>query len=577
MHSIPASEVVHRRDAKRVGPVPPAQVLQVTVVLRPLNPEAHEPVVRAPGWHPGMFAAPHPAELDQRYSPGEEAFVQVERFATRHGLRVVARSRVRHDVVLEGSTVALERAFGVELHRFASEAGHYHAHDGPVRIPPELASAVDGVLGLDSVPLHTPRAGLAGIAPRFTPGQVAEHYRFPAQDASALTIGLLQFGGGYHREDLTAFAQRLGLSLPPIHDIEVPGGGGTHGGNAPLPSDEMNRIAVAWREAGSLVDFATAAGKNAIDFLGSMEVTMDIELAAALGGGASIAVYFAPPGTDGWRRALYEVIGEGYPGGSPVAPLPAVLSVSWSECEHAFGAEDLRLIHNALTAVARKGVTIVCSTGDWGSAGDWHPGVAPPANAHFPASSPAVIACGGSTIVKPGSAVTDLAWNGKMLGVPVASGGGMSGFFPRPAFQSSLRPPSAQGTWLAPSIPPAFSGRWLPDVAANAAFESGVQIVVGGQDLAGGGTSAATPIWASLLVRIQAALGHPLAGLNHWLYDQGPASGCRDVVTGNNDITAGKVVSYQAGPGWDPCTGLGVPDGEALLARLREHPTIDSG
>lgn len=576
MHSIPASEVVHRRGAKRDAALPPAQVLQVTVVLRPLNPEAHEPVVRLPGWHPAMFAAPDRAELEQRYDPGEKAFARVEQFANNHGLRVVGRSRVRHDVVLEGPTVALEAAFGVALHRFESEAGSYHAHDGPVRIPPDLASAVDGVLGLDSVPLHTPRAGLAGIAPKYTPGQLAEHYRFPTHDASALTIGLLQFGGGYHREDLSAFAQRLGLSLPPIRDIEVPGGSGTHGRNAPLSADEMKRIAIAWRKSASLGEFAKVAGQDFNGFLGSMEVTMDLELAAALGGGASVAVYFAPPGTDGWRRALYEVIGEGYPGGSSVAPRPSVLSVSWSECECAFGAEDLRLIHNALTAVARKGVSIVCSTGDWGSAGDWHPDVAPPANAHFPASSPAVIACGGTTLVERDGSTTDLAWNGKMLGVTVASGGGMSGFFPRPAFQNSLRPLSAHGTWLAPSVPAAFSGRWLPDVAANAAFESGVHLVVGGQDLAGGGTSAATPLWASLLVRIQAALGHPLAGLNHWLYHQGPASGCRDVVSGNNDITNGKVASYQAGPGWDPCTGFGTPDGEALLARLREHPTEDS-
>ena len=47
------------------------------------------------------------------------------------------------------------------------------------------------------------------------------------------------------------------------------------------------------------------------------------------------------------------------------------------------------------------------------------------------------------------------------------------------------------------------------------------------------------------------------------------------MVSGNNDITNGKVVSYQAGPGWDPCTGFGAPDGEALLARLREHPEAD--
>ncbi|MEK7379575.1 MAG: hypothetical protein AAB075_01025, partial [Gemmatimonadota bacterium] len=87
MHSIPASEVVHRRGAQRVAALHPALVLQVTVVLRPMNPEAHEPVVRRPGWHPAMFVAPDPAEFEQRYDPGDAAFALVERFATHHGLR----------------------------------------------------------------------------------------------------------------------------------------------------------------------------------------------------------------------------------------------------------------------------------------------------------------------------------------------------------------------------------------------------------------------------------------------------------------------------------------------------------
>jgi kumamolisin len=39
------------------------------------------------------------------------------------------------------------------------------------------------------------------------------------------------------------------------------------------------------------------------------------------------------------------------------------------------------------------------------------------------------------------------------------------------------------------------------------------------------------------------------------------APGFRDITSGNNG-------AYAAGPGWDACTGLGVPDGLALLARL---------
>jgi kumamolisin len=44
---------------------------------------------------------------------------------------------------------------------------------------------------------------------------------------------------------------------------------------------------------------------------------------------------------------------------------------------------------------------------------------------------------------------------------------------------------------------------------------------------------------------------------------------CRDITEGNND-TVGSGSEYPAGPGWDPCTGNGVPNGTALLAVLKE-------
>jgi len=39
-------------------------------------------------------------------------------------------------------------------------------------------------------------------------------------------------------------------------------------------------------------------------------------------------------------------------------------------------------------------------------------------------------------------------------------------------------------------------------------------------------------------------------------------------VDGFNDITSGNNGAYQAGPGWDACTGLGSPRGETLLSAL---------
>lgn len=38
--------------------------------------------------------------------------------------------------------------------------------------------------------------------------------------------------------------------------------------------------------------------------------------------------------------------------------------------------------------------------------------------------------------------------------------------------------------------------------------------------------------------------------------------GCRDITSGNNG-------AYTASPGWDACSGLGSPDGTALLTRLQ--------
>jgi kumamolisin len=89
---------------------------------------------------------------------------------------------------------------------------------------------------------------------------------------------------------------------------------------------------------------------------------------------------------------------------------------------------------------------------------------------------------------------------------------------------------------------------------------------VDGRDLVIGGTSAVSPLWAALVARIVQATGRKLGWLQPALYGKVSAGqvppGFRDVTTGNNG-------AYTAAPGWDPCTGLGVPDGTLLLAALQ--------
>ena len=80
-----------------------------------------------------------------------------------------------------------------------------------------------------------------------------------------------------------------------------------------------------------------------------------------------------------------------------------------------------------------------------------------------------------------------------------------------------------------------------------------------------GGTSAVAPLWAALTCRLAQATGKRFGLLSTLLYQgvtgSSPAPGFQDVTTGGNN-------GYNAGPGWDACTGLGTPNGTALLARL---------
>ena len=105
----------------------------------------------------------------------------------------------------------------------------------------------------------------------------------------------------------------------------------------------------------------------------------------------------------------------------------------------------------------------------------------------------------------------------------------------------------------------------MPDVSAVADPQTGYQIRVDGNDIVIGGTSAVSPLWAALVARLSQLTGQPLGLLQPALYD---GVGVGVVAPGFRDVTDGDNGAYDAGPGWDPCTGLGVPDGAALLAAL---------
>jgi kumamolisin len=134
-----------------------------------------------------------------------------------------------------------------------------------------------------------------------------------------------------------------------------------------------------------------------------------------------------------------------------------------------------------------------------------------------------------------------------------AGGGGVSEVFALPSYQAKAGVPVSVN-------PSHFKGRGVPDVSGDADPGTGYQIHVDGKDGVFGGTSAVAPLWSGLIALINEQNKKSAGFINPALY----------TATGKsfNDITTGNNGAYSAGPGWDACTGLGSPNGQALLAAL---------
>jgi kumamolisin len=226
-----------------------------------------------------------------------------------------------------------------------------------------------------------------------------------------------------------------------------------------------------------------------------------------------------------------------------------------------WSAAAIEHVNHSLLAVAHLGITVCVSTGDDGSESQIQDGHA---HVNFPATSPYVLAVGGTTLhARKGTneqmAVTEVVWND---GPGSGSGGGGGDITPIPSWQEGKVPRSIN--------PGSFAGRAIPDVAANADPKTGYLVMNGGQFGIVGGTSASAPLWASLVSRINALNGARAGNFNALLYTTiGPAGALRDITNGNNDTDGLLDGQFQAGPGWDACTGWGAPDGIKLLAALK--------
>lgn len=524
------------RGAVRLGDVRAGSPVEVTVTVRhPELPPPDSPLSRA--------------ELEDRYVVSSTDTAAVKRVLGRFGLTVEVVSPATGSLMARGTAAQIQAAFRPGLGVYRSGGGvRYRGREGHVEIPRALRGIVTGVFGLDQrrVAHRRSRAAAAvpGVAGRAAPeplgpAELERLYRFPAGDGKGQTIAIAEFGGGYFPDDVRRFCRLHGRDVPAITTVPV--------GLRPLTRERIAALSADRR--------AEARGE-------SREVMMDVQIVAGLCPGASIQVLFAPFHQKGWVDLLDRAIG--------LDPPPVALSVSWGSAEDSddWSPAARLAINHRLHAAALLGITVCAAAGDNGS-GD---GVGDDrGHVHFPASSPFVLAVGGTMRDHRREVVWWNAPGDQSEPRGGSTGGGVSAEFDRPVWQRVRRVRSIN--------PGARDGRTIPDVAALAGLP-GYELVWNGRRTMNGGTSAATPLWAALIARVASRRpGEPPVFLTPLLYARG--RGGRDGRDGRvrgrsafRDITEGENTSpqpgrgYRAGPGYDAVSGWGVPDGKALLASL---------
>ncbi|PZE58833.1 hypothetical protein DEJ24_09265 [Curtobacterium sp. MCPF17_001] len=474
-----------------VGATPGDTPVDLTLVLRPVDPAA---LAALPVATTGDSAAQR-ADAVEAVAPVDDARSRARSVLTGAGFTVTDSDT--WEVEAHGTAAHAEALFHVSL---VGTGDGMHPTAEPA-LPRSFGGSVVSVLGLDARPALAHAAVPAGYAP----ADLAGAYRSSgsATAGAGATIATVQFSG-WDRNDLSASAAATGRPLPALDQIAVAG-----------------------------ADPHVGDGSQ-----GETEVALDQQALLAVAPGARQRVYVTENSFRGSYDAYSRIADE-----VRTAGITAV-SISWGSCETQTPAAARAALDAALARIVAAGATVFAATGDDGARCPTGP-TTTIRDVSYPASSPAVVGVGGTsltkTVTKTGTTWTEAGWSNS-LG---AGGGGTSSAYAKPAWQT--------GTGIS------GTKRLLPDVAALAdpAKGLGVYLSTAHGFVLGGGTSLASPVLAGQLAVALTARGCA-AGVGdvHQALYRNPAA-FRDVVTGGNGTA-------RAARGWDAATGLGSPNWSAL-------------
>jgi subtilase family serine protease len=454
-------------------------------------------------------------------------------------------------VKVSGSASLVEKAFGIQLNHYRNSDGQvFRAENAVPMIPASLAPHLSGVLGLSN------------LTHRFRP-----HIRYASNKATSSRISNGSGpNGGLSPDDIKTI---YGLS-----QTTLTGAGQTV---ALFELDGYNPADIARYQAQFTLPNLTVTPvlvDNATNVCGSGcdEVTLDIEMVAALAPGATILVYENPQASS--YQDEYDIYDKIATDNTAKA-----VSTSWGYDEQDVNDSDMTFIqmeNNVFQQMAIQGQTIYAASADCGAYDqESNPGTCI-FNKGFrvddPASQPFVTGVGGTALNGTVQAYTETTWNEltQPAGYEGATGGGASAVWPIPSYQTL------------PNVDVTVNGgsstmRNVPDVALNADPDVSPYSIciydhcnIFSEDLIGG-TSAAAPLWAgltALLNQQRSSAGKSSFGFaNPTLYQLGSnstsANAFHDVTTGANGLNG---AGFKAGAGYDNTTGWGSFNGAVLIS-----------
>ena len=554
------------RNASSLGAVPPSQALRFDLVLDPRDPaglRAFALGVSTPGsgdYRHFLTPAQFAARFGQRPSVIRAAGVALRAIGLIPGPAAGDRLVIPVTTTIGQASASLHTGFA----RYRLGSGRVaFANTAAPRLPAAVASLTAAVIGLNDLvtPATSPRMPGAARRTRTAPqsrGTGPVLAGGPARSGPAACQAAVQaavtdrgwtypslasaysISGLYRRGDL---GQGIRIAL-----FEL----------APTPPQDIATFQRCYRTHVPVRTVEVDGGASTGTVQNIVEATLDVETVIALAPRARLSVYSAPD-SDFLRSAvdLYTRMFDD--------DTAQIVSSSFGVCEPILRAAAPGFTQSESTLfeqAATEGISVFAAAGDDGSEDCYELNRSTGLAVDDPASQPFVTGVGGTTLTDINTVPpAERAWNDGVQSGDGAGGGGISVDWAMPRWQKGFGVINGNSS----GSPCRKTGRFcreVPDVSASADPRHGYIIRIGGNWVPVGGTSAATPLWASMLADVESHRAPARAGfLNPLLYAAAaaaPAGVFHDITIGGNDYT-GNGGPYPATPGYDLATGLGSP------------------